>query len=89
MGLLPIVLDAKVIDQLFAETEAAEGYQLTVDLEAQQLKTPAGETFAFEVDEFRKFCLLNGFDDIGLTLQHADAIRTFETQHKQTSPWLF
>ena len=88
-GLLPIELDAAVMDKLFAAAEAEEGYQLTVDLEAQQVKTAAGEAFDFEVDSFRKHCLLNGLDDIGLTLQHADAIKAFEGQHKQAAPWLF
>lgn len=88
-GLLPIVLDTSVIDQLFNAAEAEEGYQLTVDLDAQQVKTAGGEVFGFEVDEFRKYCLLNGLDDIGLTLQHAESIRAFEVQHKQAAPWLF
>lgn len=88
-GLLPIVLDSVVIDQLFQVAEAEEGYQLTVDLDAQQVKTTGGEVFDFEVGEFRKHCLLNGLDDIGLTLQHADEIRAFETGHKQAAPWLF
>ncbi|MGB0845995.1 MAG: 3-isopropylmalate dehydratase small subunit [Thiolinea sp.] len=88
-GLLPIVLDTSVIEQLFNAAEAEEGYQLTVDLDAQQVKTAGGEVFDFEVDEFRKYCLLNGLDDIGLTLQHAESIRAFEVQHKQAAPWLF
>ncbi len=88
-GLLPIVLDAAVVDRLFKAIEANPGYQLTVDLAAQQVRTPSGEAFSFAVDEFRKYCLLNGLDDIGLTLQHAEAIRAYETKRKQTAPWLF
>lgn len=88
-GLLPIVLDAAIVDQLFKAIEANPGYQLTVDLAAQQVRTPSGEAFSFAVDEFRKYCLLNGLDDIGLTLQHAEAIRAYETKRKQTAPWLF
>ncbi len=88
-GVLPIALDAQVVDQLFQEMYAEEGYQLTVDLEAQQIRKPNGETIDFEVDSFRKYCLLNGLDDIGITLQDADAIRAFEAQWQQKSPWLF
>ena len=68
---------------------AAEGYELTIDLAAKLVKTPSGETFAFEVDEFRGHCLLNGLDDIGLTLEHADAIRTYEAKKRESAPWLF
>ncbi|MEZ5477603.1 MAG: 3-isopropylmalate dehydratase small subunit [Thiolinea sp.] len=88
-GLLPITLAADVVEQLFRETEANEGYQLTIDLEAQQVRTPSGDSFAFEIDEFRRFCLLNGLDDIGLTLEHADDIRAYEQQRQQAAPWLF
>ncbi len=88
-GFLPIVLAAPVVSQLFMEAEATEGYALTIDLAAQQVVTPAGEVFSFEADEFRKYCLLNGLDDIGLTLQHAEAIRAYETQRRQSAPWLF
>ena len=88
-GVLPIVLDADVLDRLFAAVEAREGYRLTVDLEAQTITTPDGETIGFEVDEFRKYCLLNGLDDIGLTLQHADDIRAYEQRRRQEAPWLF
>lgn len=88
-GMLPIVLSHDVVDQLFNEMYAQEGYQLTVDLPNQVVVTPSGEKFSFEVDAFRKHCLLNGLDDIGLTLQDADAIRAFEAQHKARSPWLF
>ncbi len=88
-GLLPIVLAEAQVDQLFKEVEVAEGYQLTVDLERQVVVTPAGEEFAFEVDAFRKHCLLNGLDDIGLTLQHADEIKAYEARRRQEAPWLF
>lgn len=88
-GLLPIYLDAALVDRLFKEVAANQGYQLTIDLAAQQVITPSGEKLAFEIDEFRKFCLLNGLDDIGLTLQHASDIQTYEAKRKQTAPWLF
>lgn len=88
-GMLPIVLSHEVVDQLFCEMYAQAGYQLTVDLPAQTVTTSSGQSFAFEVDAFRKHCLLNGLDDIGLTLQDADAIRAFEVKYKQSSPWLF
>ena len=88
-GLLPLTLPADAIDQLFREAQAQEGYRLTVDLEKQQVVTPSGAAFAFSVDEFRKYCLLNGLDDIGLTLQHADDIRAYEVKRKQQAPWLF
>ncbi len=88
-GILPIVLAATVVDQLFAETAATEGYALEVDLPRQVVTTPGGDTFPFEVDEFRKHCLLNGLDDIGLTLQHVDEIKAFEEKHRAASPWLF
>lgn len=88
-GLLPIVLDQSAVDELFAEVEAEEGYQLTVDLEAQQVISPSGKAYAFEIDPFRKHCLLNGLDDIGLTLQDADVIRDFEDKRRETAPWLF
>ena len=88
-GLLPIVLDAAIVDQLFEEMYASEGYSLTVDLAAQVVRKPNGDEIPFEVDEFRKHCLLNGLDDIGLTLQDADAIRSFEAKWQQQSPWLF
>ncbi|UZK03543.1 3-isopropylmalate dehydratase small subunit [Venatoribacter cucullus] len=88
-GLLPIVLDEKSVDELFKAVEANEGYQLTVDLEAQVVRTPDGKEYGFEVDAFRKHCLLNGLDDIGLTLQDADAIRAYEEKRKAVAPWLF
>ncbi|GAB2196070.1 3-isopropylmalate dehydratase small subunit [Sessilibacter sp. MAH4] len=88
-GLLPLILPAEAVDQLFAEMYANEGYRLNVDLAAQTVTTPSGESFSFEIDEFRKHCMLNGLDDIGLTLQEADAIRAFEEKAKQTTPWVF
>ncbi len=88
-GILPIVLDAAIVDRLFGEMYANEGYELTVDLPAQEVRTPSGEAMAFEVDAFRKHCLLNGLDDIGLTLEHAEAIRDFEGRWREQSPWLF
>jgi len=88
-GILPIILDEAIVDDLFNEVHAQEGYALTVDLENQQIIKPNGETIAFEVDSFRKHCLMNGLDDIGLTLQHQDAIKAYEEKRKQTAPWLF
>ncbi|GAB2784396.1 3-isopropylmalate dehydratase small subunit [Halomonas shantousis] len=88
-GILLITFDEDTVDRLFQEVEASEGYRLDVDLEAQTVTTPGGEVLNFEVDEFRKHCLLNGLDDIGLTLQDEAAIRSFEQRHRQTNPWLF
>ena len=88
-GILPIVLPAPAIAALFALVEASEGFRLSVDLPAQQVRVPGGETFGFEVDAFRKQCLLNGWDDIGLTLRHADEIREFEERRRHANPWLF
>lgn len=88
-GLLPIVLASDQVARLFDETIANSGYRLEIDLDAQQVRLPNGDAYAFEVDAFRKYCLLNGLDDIGLTLQHTDAIRAFEAQRRQTMPWLF
>lgn len=88
-GLLPIVLDEETVDVLFNDVAANEGYELTVDLENQKIIKPSGETIPFEVDSFRKHCLLNGLDDIGLTLQDADDIKTYEDKRRESSPWLF
>ncbi|AOX99155.1 3-isopropylmalate dehydratase small subunit [Jeongeupia sp. USM3] len=88
-GLLPIVLPADVVERLFLECEAQDGYRLGVDLEKQRVTTPSGESFAFDVTAHRKHCLLNGLDEIGLTLAHADEIRAFEAKHRETRPWLF
>jgi 3-isopropylmalate/(R)-2-methylmalate dehydratase small subunit len=88
-GLLPIVLEAETVDALFAQCEASEGYALAIDLAAQTVTRPDGEVHRFEVDAFRKHCLLHGLDDIGLTLQHVDAIRAFEARHRAARPWVF
>jgi len=88
-GLLPIVLQDDEVDALFAQCEATEGYSLTVDLAAQTVTRPDGVSYSFEVDAFRKHCLLDGLDDIGLTLQERDAIAAFESRHKAAQPWLF
>lgn len=88
-GVLPVVLDADIIERLFKEVAATPGYSLAIDLSAQTVETPSGERFEFDVDEFRKYCLLNGLDDIGLTLQHADEIRTYEERRRTEAPWLF
>ena len=88
-GVLPIVLDAQTLDGLFKEVEAVQAYRLVVDLEQQIISKPNGRTIPFEVDAFRKYCLLNGLDDIGLTLQHADEIRAYEERRRQEVPWLF
>jgi len=88
-GLLPIVLDAATVDKLFREAAANEGYRLAIDLEAQTVTTPGGVSFRFEIGEFRKYCLLNGLDDIGLTLRHVDKIHAYEERRRQEAPWLF
>lgn len=87
-GLLPIALADEQVDQLFSESAAAEDYQLAIDLEAQRVRTPGGVEMAFEIDEFRKYCLLHGLDDIGLTMQKAERIKAFEQQYYQKLPWL-
>ncbi len=88
-GLLPIVLERDAVDKVFRETAATPGYKVTVDLAAQCVTTPDGTVFAFEIDAFRKHCLLNGLDDIGLTLEHVDQIRAYEERRKKDAPWLF
>jgi 3-isopropylmalate/(R)-2-methylmalate dehydratase small subunit len=88
-GLLPIVLDAAQIDRLFAAVAATEGYRLKIDLTAQTVATPEGESFAFQIDASRKHRLLNGLDDIALTLQQADEIRGYEARRRAEAPWLF
>lgn len=88
-GVLPIVLPGAVMDRLFQEAQATPGYRLSVDLEAQTITTPAGEAITFTVDAFRRHCLLNGLDDIGLTLQRADRIRAYEARRRAETPWLF
>ena len=87
-GVLPIQLSEQQVDHLFNETYAFNGFQLTIDLEAQVVRAGDGREYAFEVDAFRKYCLLNGFDDIGLTLRHADKIRAFEAERIAKQPWL-
>ena len=88
-GILPIKLDAQTVDGLFKGVEQADGYTLTIDLENQQIETPSSQKIPFEVDPFRKYCLLNGLDDIGLTLQQVDDIKAYEQKRAKTAPWLF
>lgn len=88
-GLLPVVLARDTVDRLFSENEATPGYALTIDLTSQKVITPSGEEFTFAIDSFRKHCLLNGLDDIGLTLHHVDEIKAYEERRKQEAPWLF
>jgi len=88
-GLLPIVLSADAVDRLFQEVEAIEGYRVKIDLEAQTLATPTGQTLSFNINPFHKHRLLQGLDEIGVTLTHADAIRAFEAKRKAEQPWLF
>ena len=84
-----IRLDAKTVDRLFKEVNSTPGYRLAVDREQQSVTTPDGEVFKFELDPFRKHCLLNGLDEIGLTLQRADKIKAFEAKRRNEQPWLF
>lgn len=88
-GLLPIVLDAEIVDDLFKRVSANHGLSLSIDLEAQTVNCEGEKIASFEIDAFRKHCMLNGLDDIALTLQHADDIKTYEEKRKQTAPWLF
>jgi len=88
-GLLPIKLAAAEVDELFRQCEAAEGYRLVVDLATQTITRPDGKTIGFDIDPFRKECLLNGWDDIGLTLRHADKIRAFEDKRRAEHPYYF
>ena len=88
-GLLPIVLEEKEVDKLFDNTFANEGYQITVDLSAQTVITPSGESISFEVDNFRKHCLLNGLDEIGVTLESQADIEAYEVKRRAAAPWLF
>jgi len=88
-GLLLIRLDAKIVDRLLNEARGAEGYRLAVDLERQSVTTLGGESFKFEIDPFAKHRLMNGLDEIGLTLQHAEQIKAFEAKHRERQPWLF
>ena len=87
-GLLPIVLSALQVDHLFNETLAFNGYQLTIDLEKQQVIAPDGNSYDFEIASFRKYCMINGLDDIDLTLRHADKIKAYESERILKMPWL-
>ena len=88
-GILPVVLDVETVSRLFAEVEASVGYKLNVDLEKQKVTTLSGEVLEFTVDEFRKKCLLEGLDDISLTMQHVEEIKAFEEKRKIAEPWMF
>lgn len=88
-GLLPIVLDREVINELFRVVEVTVGYELEVDLSEQSIKQPDGSLTAFEVDEFQKRCLLDGLDEIGLTLEDAEVINVFEANRRKQAPWIF
>ncbi len=88
-GILPICLPSDTVTRLFIETEANPGYRLDVDLEKQQVTTPGGELFQFNVDPFHKKCLLQGLDDISQSLQYAKQIKAFEAKRKEEEPWLF
>ena len=89
-GLLPIVLPEAQVDELFNDTFAAPGFELVIDLQAQRIGDADGKkSYAFDIDPFRKYCLLNGLDDIGLTLQHADKIKTYEERRRAEQPWLY
>ncbi|MFT7300645.1 MAG: 3-isopropylmalate/(R)-2-methylmalate dehydratase small subunit [Porticoccus sp.] len=88
-GLLPIVLKGSIVDRLFLEVDENEGYELMVDLPRQVVVTPSGEEFPFDVDEFGKACLLEGLDEIGLTLNNSDTIRAYESAREKDTPWLF
>ena len=87
-GLLPIALSAKEVDQLFADLQGQPDYRLSVDLERQVVSAAGGVEMTFEIDEFRKYCLSNGFDDIGLTMQKSEQIKSFEQQYYEKLPWL-
>jgi len=88
-GMLPVVLKDEEVDRLFAECEATPAYTLSADLQAQTVRTPGGDTFTFEIDAFRKHCLLEGLDEIALTLKESDTIRDYESRRGQEAPWLF
>jgi 3-isopropylmalate/(R)-2-methylmalate dehydratase small subunit len=88
-GILPIKLEEPVVDGLFNKAAGEQALEITVDLQAQELRFADGEVIAFEVDEFRKHCLLEGLDDIGLTLQHAEEIKAFEQKRREQAPWIF
>jgi 3-isopropylmalate/(R)-2-methylmalate dehydratase small subunit len=88
-GILPVALATQAVDRLFAETATQVGYALSVDLQAQTVTTPAGEQFEFDIEAFKKHCLLNGLDDIALTLEHTDDIAAYESRRARETPWLF
>jgi 3-isopropylmalate/(R)-2-methylmalate dehydratase small subunit len=88
-GILPIMLPADQVETLFSALRAEEGYTLTIDLETCTILLPDGSLWSFEIDGFRRDCLLKGLDDIGITLERAEAIRAFEGQHRERFPWLF
>ncbi len=88
-GILPIILDANQLDGLFKAVESTPDYKLIIDLETQTITTPTGQIFKFSVDAFKKKCLINGLDDIGITLQYTDEIVAYEQRRKQTEPWIF
>lgn len=89
VGLLSIILSESIVDRMIHEVDESEGYCLEVNLEAQTVTTSGGESYVFDIDPFRKNNLLNGLDEIGLTLQHMDQIRAFEEKHRIKQPWLF
>ena len=89
LGLLAIVLDSTIINRLFTDVKATSGYTLNVDLQAKAINLPGGESFKFEVDDFRRHCLLSGLDEIGLTLQQAEKIKQYEQNRRVEQPWLF
>ncbi|MGH8502660.1 MAG: 3-isopropylmalate dehydratase small subunit [Gammaproteobacteria bacterium] len=88
-GLLPVVLGDPAVDRLFGAVAGADGIKLRIDLEAQTVETPDGQRFGFEIDAFRKHCLLHGLDEIDLTLEHAEQIRQYESRRRREAPWLF
>ena len=88
-GLLPVVLGTNVVEQLFGEVEVQTDFRLRIDLAAQSVTTPSGDVHAFEIDPFRKYCLLNGLDEVGLTMQYANEIQSYEAKRRQNAPWLF
>lgn len=87
-GLLPVVLTDLQVDHLFNETNAFPGYKLTIDLDRQVVVTPGGDNYSFDIAPFRKYCMVNGFDDIGLTLRHKDKIKAYEAERLTKMPWL-
>tara|TARA_R110001583_G_scaffold41891_1_gene133167 strand:- start:67551 stop:68189 length:639 start_codon:yes stop_codon:yes gene_type:complete len=88
-GILAIKLDENIVERLFTDVNAQPGYELTVDLDAELITMPNGDSVPFDIDPFKKHCLLNGLDDIGLTLQHTDDIQSYEQNRQKQSPWLF